>query len=74
MPTERLTTTFCKEDTQFVIAGLALSASRADGLEVLAPLAESPFVGDALVVQHGQHFFPAVPASPVRGKECYAPR
>jgi len=54
MPTERLTTAFCKEDTQFVIAGLALSASRADGLEVLAPLAESPFVGDALVVQQGQ--------------------
>ena len=38
----------------FIVAGVALSASRDDALEVLAPLAESPFVGDALFVQHAQ--------------------
>ena len=34
----------------FVLGGLALSASRDDALAALAPLAESPFLGDALVV------------------------
>jgi FAD/FMN-containing dehydrogenase len=38
----------------FVVAGVALSASRDDALKVLAPFAESPFLGDALVVQHAQ--------------------
>jgi FAD binding domain-containing protein len=38
----------------FVVAGVALSASREDALEVLAPLAESPFLGNALFVQHAQ--------------------
>jgi hypothetical protein len=36
------------------IRGTALSASRDHALEVLAPLAESPFLDDALVVQHAQ--------------------
>jgi len=38
----------------FVLAGVALSASRDEALEVLAPFAESPFLGEALVVQHAQ--------------------
>jgi hypothetical protein len=38
----------------FVLAGVALSASRDEALKVLAPLAESPFLGEALVVQHAQ--------------------
>jgi FAD/FMN-containing dehydrogenase len=38
----------------FTIGALALSASRDQALEVLAPLAESPFIDDALVVQHAQ--------------------
>ena len=42
------------ESFMFIVAGVALSASRDDALEVLAPLAESPFVGDALFVQHAQ--------------------
>jgi len=42
------------EGFMFVVAGVALSASRNDALEALAPLAESPFLGDALVVQHAQ--------------------
>jgi hypothetical protein len=42
------------EGFMFVVAGVALSASRADALDVLAPLAASPFLGEALVVQHAQ--------------------
>jgi hypothetical protein len=38
----------------FVVAGVALSASRDAALEALAPLADSPFLGDALFVQHAQ--------------------
>ena len=38
----------------FVVAGVALSASREDALEVLGPFAESPFLSDALFVQHAQ--------------------
>jgi glyoxylase-like metal-dependent hydrolase (beta-lactamase superfamily II) len=42
------------EGFMFVVAGVALSASPYDALEVLAPLAKSPFLGGALVVQHAQ--------------------
>src|SRR4029077_16536130 len=42
------------EGFMFVVAGVALSASRNDALDVLAPLAVSPFLGDALVFQHAQ--------------------
>ncbi|HUE68669.1 MAG TPA: FAD-binding oxidoreductase, partial [Candidatus Acidoferrum sp.] len=42
------------EGFMFVVAGVALSASRENALEVLAPLGVSPFLGDALVVQHAQ--------------------
>jgi FAD/FMN-containing dehydrogenase len=42
------------EGFMFVVAGVALSASRDDALDVLAPLAASPFLGEALVVQHAQ--------------------
>jgi FAD/FMN-containing dehydrogenase len=38
----------------FVMSGLALSASRDEAVKVLAPLERSPFLGDALVVQHAQ--------------------
>jgi hypothetical protein len=42
------------EGFMLVVSGVALSASRNYALEVLAPLSESPFVGDALFVQHAQ--------------------
>jgi hypothetical protein len=42
------------EGFMFVAAGVALSGSRNGALEMLAPLAKSPFLGDALVVQHAQ--------------------
>ena len=42
------------EGFMFVVAGVAFSASRDAALKVLAPFAESPFLGDALVVQHAQ--------------------
>ena len=42
------------EGFMFVVAGVALSASRDNALEVLAPFAKSPFLGDALVAQHAQ--------------------
>jgi FAD/FMN-containing dehydrogenase len=38
----------------FIVRGTALSATRDHALDVLAPLAESPFLDDALVVQHAQ--------------------
>ena len=38
----------------FVLAGVAFSASRDEALKVLEPLAESPFLGEALFVQHAQ--------------------
>jgi hypothetical protein len=38
----------------FVLAAVAMSASREEALKVLAPFAESPFLRDALVVQHAQ--------------------
>jgi PPOX class F420-dependent enzyme/OxyR family protein len=38
----------------FVVLGLAHSASRDEALEVLAPLAQSPFLSDALMVQHAK--------------------
>ena len=43
-----------RDGFMFVVAGVALSASRDDALEVLAPLAESPYLDDALIVQHAQ--------------------
>jgi FAD binding domain len=42
------------EGFMFIVAGVALSASRDEALEALAPLADSPFLGDALFVQHAQ--------------------
>jgi hypothetical protein len=42
------------DEFMFIIRGTALSASRDHALEVLAPLSESPFLDDALVVQHAQ--------------------
>jgi FAD/FMN-containing dehydrogenase len=42
------------EGFMFIVAGVALSASRDDALDVLAPLAESPFLCDALFAQHAQ--------------------
>jgi hypothetical protein len=39
---------------RFVVRATALSMSREHALELLAPLAESPFLDDALVVQHAQ--------------------
>jgi FAD/FMN-containing dehydrogenase len=38
----------------FVVAGVAFSASREDALRILAPFTESPFLGDALFVQHAE--------------------
>jgi len=42
------------DDFLFVLSGVALSASRDEALKMLAPIAESPCLGDALVVQHAQ--------------------
>jgi len=42
------------EGFMFVVAGVAFSESRDAALKVLAPFAESPFLTDALVVQHAQ--------------------
>jgi FAD/FMN-containing dehydrogenase len=38
----------------FVVLGLAHSATREEAIDVLAPLAQSPLLGEALVVQHAQ--------------------
>ena len=42
------------DEFMFIVRATALSASRDHALEVLAPLAESPFLDDALVVRHAQ--------------------
>jgi hypothetical protein len=39
---------------KFVVSALALSPSWDDALAALAPLAQSPVLGDALVAQHAQ--------------------
>jgi FAD/FMN-containing dehydrogenase len=42
------------DEFMFIVRATALSESRDHALEVLAPLAESPFLHDALVVRHAQ--------------------
>jgi hypothetical protein len=42
------------QDFMFVVAGVAFSELREESLNMFAPFAESPFLSEALVVQHAQ--------------------